>query len=244
MKYWIYSLLLVLAACSSKDKLDTTTAQGAYELAERYVRDDRYEDAIEKFEEVKNKHPYSKYAVDAKLRIADVQYTKEAYIEAQHAYQLFKDLHPKHAKSDYVTYRLAMSFYNQLPSSIDRDLSVSDKAVQYFDEVVNSYPNSEYVKDSKEKKQNVILRLASKEYYIAEFYFIREKYDSALARFEGLLKTYPDTEFTARSLYGAAVSANELGQNDKGQRYFSILKVNFGNSSEYEKAKSKLKQYD
>ncbi len=244
MKYLILTLIAVLMGCSSGDKLDTSTAQGAFEQAERYAKDERFEEAIEKFESVKNKHPYSKFAVEAKLRIADIQYQRESYVEAQTAYQLFKDLHPKHSRSDYVTYRLAMSIYNQLPSSIDRDLSLSEKAIQYFDEIAKSYSGSEYVADSKEKKLDILRRLAEKEYYIAEFYFIREKFDSALKRFESLIKTYPDSGLVAKALYGAVFSAHEMGMVDKAQRYYSSLKVNFGESTEYREAKSRFSQYD
>jgi len=236
--------LALSIGCTTAPKFDLNTAQGLFDQAEYYAKDERFEEAIEKFEAVKNKHPYSKYAVEAKLRIADIQYERDAFIEAQGAYQLFKDMHPKHPKIDYVTFRLAMSYYNQLPSTIDRDLSVSDKAIQYFNEVLTSYPNSEYVPEAKEKKADTLKKLAAKEYYIGDFYFIREKYESALNRFEGLLKTYPDSDLVVKTLYGAAYSAHALGRNDKAQRYYSNLKVHFPDSEEYRRAKEDLNEYD
>lgn len=231
-------------ACSSGDKLDTSTAAGAFEQAERYAKDERFEEAIEKFEQVKNKHPYSKYAVEARLRIADIQYEKESFVEAQGAYQLFKDLHPKHSKSAYVTFRLGMSCFQQLPSSIDRDLSMSTKAIQYFDEVLQSYADSDYATQSREKKQAVLKMLAEKELYIARYYYIRDKFDSALPRYEGVIKTYPDSEWVVEGLFGATMSAHQLGEKDKAQRYFSQLKVLFPNSTQYQRARSELKEYD
>lgn len=237
------ALALLSAGCSSTDKIDPSTPQGAFELAEKYEKDERYEEAIQKFTDVKNKHPYSKYAVEAELRIADLQYLREAFIEAQNAYQLFKDLHPKHPRSDYVTFRLAMSYFQQLPPTIDRDLSLADKAILYFDEVINSYPKSKYVAESEEKKSEALRMLSERELYVGRFYRVRDFYDSALLRYEYLLKRYPKSADVPYALFGAAYSADKLGQPEKTEQYFSELKDRFSDSSEYRRALRDLKNY-
>jgi outer membrane protein assembly factor BamD len=147
-------LLLSFAAvgCSSTDKVDSSTPEGAFKIAEGYENDERFEESVAKYTDVKNKHPYSRFAVLAEMKIADVQFKREAYVEAQYAYQTFKDLHPKHPQIDYVTFRLGLSIFNQLPSSTDRDLSLADKAILYFDEVLTSYSKSPYAKEAGEKK--------------------------------------------------------------------------------------------
>ena len=83
-------LSLLFSGCSTTEKFDSTTASGAYNLAEKYEKDERYEEALALFTEVKNKHPYSKYAVEAKLKIAEIEYTRENFVEAQTAYSVFK----------------------------------------------------------------------------------------------------------------------------------------------------------
>src|SRR5688500_18813632 len=90
------AILFTLTACSSADKIDTNTPEGAFQLAERYEKDERYEEAITYFSEVKNKHPYSRFATSAELRIADIEFKRENFIEAESAYKLFKELHPDH----------------------------------------------------------------------------------------------------------------------------------------------------
>ena len=131
---------------------DTSTAEGAFKLGEKFEKDERYEDAIVQFNSVKNKHPYSKLAAEAELHIANIHYDREDYIEAQNSYQAFKELHPSHPRIDFVTFRLAMSYYNQLPSTIDRDLQLATRAIQYFDETINSHAGSEFVPQAKEFK--------------------------------------------------------------------------------------------
>ena len=246
MKKASFFLLLVALStllnfgCSSIDMIDASTPEGAYQLAEAYEKDERYDEAVQRYQEVRTKFPYSKLATQAELKVGDVHYKREAYAEAQGAYQLFKDFHPKHPQIDYVTFRLAMSYYMQLPSTIDRDLSLADKAILYFDEVGSSYPNSQYVKEAKEKREDALKRLAQKELYVADFYFKREVHDSSLLRYEGLLKKYPNLGYDARALIGAARSAKALGEKERANQHFQKLISLYPGSDEAKNAKDEF----
>lgn len=222
------------------ENFDTSTPEGAFKLAEKYAADERYEEAVAQFAQVKNKFPYSKLATEAELRIADIQYEREAFIEAQTAYEVFKELHPKHPKSDYVTFRLGMSLFNQLPSTIDRDLSLAERAIVYFDEVIRSYPNSEFVASAKEHRLKAREMLAEKQYYIGNFYYIRDMYESALNRFEQLLRLYPDTELIPRTLAAASRSAYALSDKRKAAFYLSQLKERFPQAPELSNLQSEI----
>lgn len=231
---------VAVVACSSTPDIDTSTAEGAYKLGEKYEKDERYEEAIAQYSAVKNKHPYSKLATEAELKIAEIHYKREEFVEAQNAYQVFKELHPSHPKIDYVTYRLGLSFYSQLPSTIDRDLSVADRAILYFDEVLQSFPSSSYVGEARDYKNKALKMLAEKEYYIGNFYFIRDHYDSALARFEDVLTKYPNLGLDAKALYGAAYSAFKIKDLGKARGYYQKLIAKFKDSGEAEKARREI----
>src|SRR5207253_5847071 len=178
-----------LIACSTIDK-KSDTPDGAFAIAEEFDKDERYEEAIRRYTEVKNKFPYSNFATKAELAIADVYYKQETYPEAQVSYQAFRELHPKHAQIDYVLFRIGMSYYNQLPSSLDRDLKVAQEVVASFDDLMKRFPNSQYVNEGAEKKLETLKMLAGKEEYIAAFYFKREMFDSALTRYELIISKY------------------------------------------------------
>lgn len=233
------SALWFIGGCSTTEKLDVSTPEGAFQQAERYEKDERYEEAILKYTDLKNKHPYSRYAQLAELRAADVQFKRESYIEAQYAYQSFKDLHPKHPQIDYVTLRLGLSYFNQLPSTIDRDLSLADKAILYFDEVLTAYPNSQYAKEALQKKIEARKMLADKESYIADFYYKKKQYQSALGRYETVLRLYADVDGVAPgALLGAYHSAQQTGDRDKSNRYYQTLVKKFPQSNQAQQAKS------
>lgn len=245
LRYWILTSLFVglvaplLVSCSSDEK-KSDTAEGSFALAQEYEKDERFEEAIRRYNEVKNKFPYSKYATMAELAVADTYYKQESYPEAQIAYQNFKELHPKHAQIDYVTFKLAMSYYEQLPGTVDRDLTLANSAIQYFDEVIRQYPNSTHVTESKDKKSDSLKRLAGKEEYIADFYFKKEIYDSALSRYENLYRTYPGLGFDAKALFRAAICAQRTGDLERAKRDLRLLKEKFPGSSELETASKEV----
>lgn len=237
---FVLSLSVSLAGCSSDEK-KSDTAEGAYALAQEFDKNERYDEAIRRYQEVKNKFPYSKFATQAELAMADAYYKQESYPEAQVTYQTFKELHPKHPQIDYVTFRLALSFFMQLPETLDRDLALTSSAILYFDETVARYPNSTHVAEAKEKKIECLKKLAGKEDYIANFYFIRKKFDSALTRYEGLLKTYPNLGFDAHALSRAAISAARMGELDRAKSLVQKLRQQFPDSSELSAAEKEIK---
>jgi outer membrane protein assembly factor BamD len=233
MKFILISILTLafLFSCASQEK-DLNTAEGLFAYAREFQDAERYEVALQKYADVRNKFPYSHLATEAELAIADVHYQRESFTESEVAYQNFKDLHPKHPKSDYVVYKIAMSYYMQLPETIDRDLSVGKDAIYHFNETLKNYPKSEYAADAKAKRDDITLRLAEKEVYIADFYFKQEKYASALRRYEVALKKFPGLGFDPRAHLGAAKSAHQLSDSKKKDFHSQALLSKYPTSDE------------
>ncbi|MCB0422896.1 MAG: outer membrane protein assembly factor BamD [Bdellovibrionales bacterium] len=229
-----------LVHCAETEVVDVNSAQGAFQRGERLAKSERFEEAIAYFQQVKNKFPYSKYAVASELKIANIQFDRERFIEAETDYRLFKEFHPTHPEIDFVTFRLGLSYFNQLPSTIDRDLSIAHKAILYFDEVINSFSESKHVTEAKRYKQEALRKLADKEQYIADFYFIRKKYDSALGRYVDLLQKYPNVGLNKQALYGATISAYRDKNFAAARKYFQKLASTFPDSSERTKAEKEL----
>src|SRR5688572_1079635 len=103
---------VAVTACSGQ-KIDENNPQDLYKDAEEDIQDKRFAMALDKLKSLKNKFPYSHLATQAKLRIADVYFDEESYIEAAGAYESFRDMHPKHEKADYVLFRIGESYFNQ-----------------------------------------------------------------------------------------------------------------------------------
>jgi outer membrane protein assembly factor BamD len=228
---FILSVLSLFIGCASKEK-DANTPEALFKIAQEYDEAERYEIAIQKYTDVKNKFPYSAFATSSELAIADVNYKRESFAESQIAYQNFRDLHPKHPKIDQVIFKTGMSFYQQLPDSVDRDLTLANDAIYHFNEVIKNYPKSEFIIEAKEKRDKCYTMLAEKELYVADFYLLHENYDAALNRYEVMLNKYPSIGLDPKALLGASRAANKLNNEAKKKKYSELLNSKYANSDE------------
>ncbi|MCC6137165.1 MAG: outer membrane protein assembly factor BamD, partial [Bdellovibrionaceae bacterium] len=216
------------------------TPEGLYKLAEFYRKQERYEEAIAQYKALSNKHPYNKLAVESELKVADCHYEKEEFAEAFASYKSFKELHPKHPRMDYVIFKAAESLSEQLPTTVDRDLSQATTAISLYEELSVSFPQSKNAVGAKEKKLKLIQMLADKEIYIADFYYKQEKYISALTRYEMFLHTFPQNKKTPYVLLMAAHSAQKAKVDDKTKLHADRLVSEFPSTDE---AKSARKEF-
>jgi len=141
--------LSLLFSCSSAEVNPEDPASLAKD-AEAYIDSNRYIIALERLQELKNRHPYSSQAIEAHLRIADVYFLQENFPEAAATYEAFRDLHPKHPKVAYAMYRAALSYYNDIPGNHARDLTPAFKAQDSFNEFHRQFPSKEYTADAQE----------------------------------------------------------------------------------------------
>ncbi len=180
-------LSIFVVSCATKRPEGNTEAEVLFREAQDLISKKRYILATERLNTIRSQFPYSYYATHAELLQADVLFSQENYPESAAAYILFRDFHPKHENMGYVIFRIAESFYNQLPSTFDRDLSAGAEAIKYYQELLDSYSNSDYVKGAEERISKVTDMMLKKEVYIADFYFKTKDYSAALSRYEDVL---------------------------------------------------------
>lgn len=176
--------------------------------AEDDIGADRYQVAIDKLRVIRNKFPYSKYAVEAQLRIADVYFLQESYAEAAVAYETFCDLHPKHARVEYAMYRMGESHFQDMPTTVARDMGSGTRALVAFEEFARRFPNAKNVGEARARIATIRGLLADKELYVGEFYFKRDAWDSAKSRFQKVIALYPDTSAAKAAQLKLDVIAN------------------------------------
>lgn len=151
----------------------------------------KYDDAIETFEMVRDRYPYSEQALLAQIKVADAYYYNKKWDEALQAYKEFEKLHPTNKAVPYAVFRQGMCYYRQR-STIDRDQTYTFKALQEFRRLKQKYPNSEYITKAEKYMARCRLDLAEHEFYIAEFYYKTKRYKASLDRFQALAQEYPD----------------------------------------------------
>ncbi len=188
----IMLVLLAAAGCSSVQTKSDDPALLMKE-AEQEISNDHYLLALDKLREIKNKFPYSKFAVDAQLRLADVYFIQESYPEAAAAYESFRDLHPKHERVAHAFFRVAKSYFKDAPEEPTRDQSSSERAMSAYSEFLAKFPADASAAEARADLGALESRLGEKEWLVGEFYFKRGHYDAAKKRFERLIAQFPKT---------------------------------------------------
>jgi outer membrane protein assembly factor BamD len=200
LKFFILSFSLIIISCATKRPPGATEAEVLFKEAKELISKSRYIQATEKLNSIRSQYPYSFYATHAELLQADILFAQENYAEAASAYILFRDFHPKYNELGYVIFRISESFYRQLPSTFDRDLTAGIEAVKYYNELIQNYPSTEYVKDAQSRIDQIDDMLEKKEIYIADFYFKTKDFEAAKARYEDILKTLKNKDEKLRIL--------------------------------------------
>ena len=98
-------------------------------------------------------------------------------------------------------------------------------------------PYKEIIDIRIEKCKNII---ADYEFLVGEFYYKKESYNSAIARFEGLMKKYPHYKREADVLFYSGMSYKKLGQREKAVEYLNRLIEKYPNYKTLKAAKKEL----
>ena len=99
------------------------------------------------------------------------------------------------------------------PDDIDRDQQLTNRALEEWQELLVSFPDSKYASEAKEKMSIGRRRLAEHAEFIAGFYCKQEVYHACAYRYIALLeefKEYKDIQY--RSLTDAAMALDEVAR--------------------------------
>ena len=168
--------------------------ESAEELAQKGMasfEEEDYKDALKAFNTLKERYPYSRYAILAELKVADAHFYRKEYPEAIGAYEDFVQLHPKNEAIPYVKYQIGICYYEQM-LSIDRDQTPTRLAILSFERLLKEHYDSAYASEATKKINDCRKLLAEHELYVGRFYYKSKHYSAALGRFEGVLTGYMD----------------------------------------------------
>jgi outer membrane protein assembly factor BamD len=233
------ALSVLLAACGSKRVSFSgqikygATAEANYEAGVDELKHDNYAEAVKFFEYVKTKYPFSKYAPLSELRLADLKFDQERYVEAADAYQQFVTMHPTHEEVDYAEFRVGVSHLRDAPSdfalfppSYEKDQRQVEKAARALRDFVQARPNSKYLPEAKRLLAQAEDRLAAHEWYVGEYYFKRKHWAGAAGRYEALVSKFPGSRHEGEALMKLARSYLEIDEKHRARTALQKLIVN------------------
>ena len=225
-------------------------AQNLYEGAQKNLEKKNYLDAINQFNTLRNRFPYSKYAPLAELRIGDAYFAQDSFATAVQQYRGFVQLHPTHPEVPYAEWRVAEAFYKLmpddwwiLPPAYERNLSKTRDAARELQRFVDRYPNSEYTAGAKKRLARSRRMLADYEMYVAKFYLDRDNPRAASMRLRYLLEHYSGLGLDPQALFLLARAYIELGEMPRATTALNDL-ITYHPTSDYaDRARAYLERY-
>ena len=182
---------------SEKDK--AAEAKKLEESAEALVRKGmeeyqlgHYYEAVDYFEKILNRYPFSPEATLAELKAADCKFFMGRYADALGQYKDFEDHHPTNEAMPYVLYQKGMCSYLRI-DRVDRDTAYASDAIKQFRQLLRQFPDSVYVPETEARIQAAQEFLAHHEFFVAEYYLRQDKLPEAQGRLKYLLTLYPDS---------------------------------------------------
>lgn len=230
---------LFLAACASDDDIDLSTyvedtvpADQLYNQGLANLNAGRVKEAAKKFEAVDRQHPYSEYARRAMVMSAFTLYRQGDYSEAINSAKRYVALHPSTDEAAYAQYIVGLSYYRQI-RDVTQDQKEARRTVAAMQEVVERWPDSEYVEDAQTKIRFARDQLAGKEMQIGRYYLERREYIAAVKRFRGIVEIFSNTRHIEEALARLVEAYYAMGLVSEAQTAAAVLGHNYPDSQWY-----------
>ncbi len=245
MRFLLLTLIclsILLSSCAKKESSVEVIEEkeidlqmiDAYEEGLKALADNDSISAAKKFTEAELLFPQSIWAPRSALMAAYSYYKDEYYSDTIYEIERFLKTYPQNPRTDYAYYLLAIAYYDQIVDE-KKDLGSISKAKEYFEFIIKNYPATDYAIDSKFKLELIDELLASKEMYLARYYFDREKWIPAINRFKLVVENYNDSIFVEEALHRLVEIHYKLGIESEAKKYAYLLGYNYQSSDWYER---------
>jgi outer membrane protein assembly factor BamD len=164
-----------------------------YDRAMDAMKHNKFDVARLSLQTLINTYPDSEYVARAKLAIGDSWYAEggsAAMAQAESEYKDFITFFPNMTEASEAQMKIANIHYNEMEKA-DRDPTHARRAEEEYRQLIMQFPDSPMVPEAKKRLLKVQEVLADREFEIGHFYFMRESWPAAIARFKSLTDTYP-----------------------------------------------------
>lgn len=229
---------LLLARCStSGDAVPDNPASEIYATAQKNMQSGNLKGAITQLEALENRYPFGPYSEQVQLDLIYAYYKSSALPLAKASIDRFMRLNPIYSKIDYVMYMRGLvdmalddstlqSFFRIDRS--DRDALHARIAFLDFRQLIQHYPDSQYVSDAYKRLVYLKGRLAKHELAVVEYYVQRGAYIAVINRIEQMLCEYPDTKATRDALPLMKSAYEQLHLKGEAEKLAKVIAANPG----------------
>jgi outer membrane protein assembly factor BamD len=164
-----------------------------YDRAMAAIKSGKYDVSRSLLQTMINTYPDSEFVARAKLSIADSWYAEAntaAYSQAEREYKDFITFFPNMPEAAEAQMKIANIHYNEMGKP-DRDYTQARRAEDEYRQMIQQFPDSKLVPQAKQRLREVQEVLADGQFRVANFYYLRESWPAAIARFKTLADSYP-----------------------------------------------------
>ncbi len=229
----------VLAGCGGEKDINLDTYVDNLEPADQLynqglanLEKGRVVEASRKFDAVDRQHPYSEFARKSIVLGAFANYRQGRYPEAISAAKRYVTLYPTDKEAAYAQYIIGLSYFRQIPD-VTRDQADSRRTVAAMTELVERYPDSEYVEDAKTKIRFARDQIAGKEMQVGRYYLERREYLASIKRFRNVVEQFSNTRHTEEALARLTEAYFAMGLATEAQTAAAVLGQNYPDSPWY-----------
>jgi outer membrane protein assembly factor BamD len=231
---------LMLAACAGGEKdldlsayvQDLEPADVLYNQGLANLQAGKLREASRKFAAVERDHPFTEFGRKAQVMSAFTQYRQGNYRDAITSARRYLSVYPTSDESAYAQYIIGLANYRQI-KDVTRDQREARATVAAMQELVDRFPESEYVEDAKAKIIFARDQLAGKEMQVGRYYQERREYLAAITRFKAVVQTYSDTRHVEEALHRLTETYLAMGLTAEAQTAAAVLGNNFPDSEWY-----------
>jgi outer membrane protein assembly factor BamD len=244
-------LAVVLAACASDpDNLPPTNpfkggkseremrleADGLYKLARRSLDTADYQGAIQRYDQIQLRYPFTDYATQAQLESIYAKYRAFDAEGAISTAERFLKEHPRHPQVDYAYYLKGLinfqrgdSLFDWLVDSSGQDAGFARNAFDDFALLVQKYPKSRYAADARLRMVHLRNKIAEHELSVVRYYVRRGAHVAAAKRAERIVAEFPGAPALGETLALLEKSYREVGLATQAEDVRRIREVNAAN---------------
>lgn len=228
--------ILAVAGCASTPDRPMSVKQ-MYAQASSSLDSGNYDGAVQQFRNLQARYPFGDYAVQAHLDLIYALYLGDKPDECAEEAERFIRENPRHPNVDYAYFMRGLAYFvkpGRLESLFGVDTAMKDVAnakqsFQYFQILVQSFPDSHYAADARQRMIFLRNYLAKHEMFVADYYMRRGAYIAATQRANYVLENYQTSQSAPRAIWILEQAYRKLKLDDLADDAAQMRKANYPN---------------
>lgn len=221
--------------CSPIPEFSETSAEDMYAIGQDARENGDYMVAIEAFKRISMSWPLDERADDALMGLGDAYLDMDDYASAEGEYLRLLSDYPRSDLVPEAEYKLGVVYFEQSkPAALDQ--ATTDEAIEQFRRFLHTYPDGEFSDGARERLEELISRLAQKDFETAMLYMKLGSPAAAEVYLESIPIEYPNTPWAPRALLELVRNYVAAGETAHAAETLSRLDESYPNTAEAEEA--------